>query len=77
MPEIRAMNTMHDDVPISTRWDAELFNKSISPTVYANKTSAAFLDKAKRMATMLFDNVGPLKNLKNYIVDKYHWDAGR
>lgn len=76
LPEIRNLKTMHDGQYTSYNWPSELFNKSLSPNIYVGNVPRSFVEKLKNIVSKFFDNVGPIRNLKNYTVDKHHWDSG-
>ena len=64
------MKHRHDDQP-SIDYENQLFDKNLSPYIYQNDMMNSFLKKTQPLMYFLFDQVSVLKNMKNYIVDKY------
>ena len=64
------MKHRHDD-QTSIDYENQLFDKNLSPYIYQNDMMNSFLKKTQPLMYFLFDQVSVLKNMKNYIVDKY------
>ena len=70
LPELFYMKHRHDD-QTSIDYENQLFDKNLSPYIYQNDMMNSFLKKTQPLMYFLFDQVNVLKNMKNYIVDKY------
>lgn len=70
LPELFYMKHRHDD-QTSIDYENQLFDKNISPYVYQNDMMNSFLKKTQPLMFFLFDQINVMKNMKNYIVDKY------
>lgn len=70
LPELFYMKHRHDD-QTSIDYENQLFDKNLSPYVYQNDMMNSFLKKTQPLMYFLFDQVNVMKNMKNYIVDKY------
>jgi hypothetical protein len=70
LPELFYMKHRHDD-QTSIDYENQLFDKNLSPYIYQNDMMNSFLKKTQPLMYFLFDQVSVLKNMKNYIVDKY------
>lgn len=70
LPELFYMKHRHDD-QTSIDYENQLFDKNLSPYVYQNDMMNSFLKKTQPLMFFLFDQINVMKNMKNYIVDKY------
>lgn len=70
LPELFYMKHRHDD-QTSIDYENQLFDKNLSPYLYQNDMMYLFLNRTQRLMYFLFDQANVLKNMKNYIVDKY------
>jgi len=70
LPELFYMKHRHDD-QTSIDYENHLFDKNLSPYIYQNDMMNSFLKKTQPLMYFLFDQVNVMKNMKNYIVDKY------
>ena len=70
LPELFYMKHRHDD-QTSIDYENQLFDKNLSPYLYQNDMMYLFLNRTQRLMYFLFDQTNVLKNMKNYIVDKY------
>ncbi len=74
LPELYFIRHRHNDNNISFDYENNILNKSLSPYMYKNDLMANFLDRLQPIVSLLFDNFNIIKNLKNYNVDKYHFN---
>ncbi len=70
LPEVFYMKHRHDN-EVSIDMENQLFSKNLSPYLYQNDMMNSFLNRAQTLMYVVFDQVSVLKNLKNYMVDKY------
>lgn len=70
LPELFYMKHRHDDQN-AIDYENQLFDKNLSPYVYQNDMMNSFLKKTQPLMFFLFDQINVMKNMKNYIVDKY------
>ena len=73
LPEINYMKHRHDDNNEYVDYEKMLLDKSLSPYMYENDTMNGFLKRLQGLASMMFDQMNIMKNLKNYTVDKYYY----
>jgi hypothetical protein len=73
IPEIHQMKHRFDSDKDFVDYGEDILNKSLSPFLFYNDFFAKFLDRYKRLVSILFDNVNIIKNFKNYNVDKYYY----
>lgn len=70
LPELFFMKHRYDDeTPLD--YENQLFDKNLSPYLYQNDMMNSFLKKTQPLMSILFYQINVIKNLKNYMVDKY------
>ncbi len=73
LPELLYLKTIHDDDKGYVKYDDMLLDKSLSPYIYKNDIMNGFLKKLQPLIALSFDKMNIIKNLKNYMVDKYYF----
>jgi hypothetical protein len=73
LPELNFMKHRHDDSGEYLYYENVILDKSLSPYIYENDTMNGFLKRLQPLVAILFDHMNIIKNLKNYMVDKYHY----
>ena len=73
IPELYYMKHRHDSEDDYIDYEKMILDKSLSPFLYNNDRMNYFLKSSQRLISILFDNVNIIKNLKNYMVDKYYY----
>jgi hypothetical protein len=73
LPELNFMKHRHDDSEDYLYYENVILDKSLSPYIYENETMNGFLKRLQPLVANLFDHMNIVKNLKNYMVDKYHY----
>ena len=53
-------------------YENNILDKSLSPYMYENDLMSTWLKKMQPLVAILFDQMNVMKNLKNYMVDKYY-----
>ena len=71
--EIYIVKHRHDSDKDFVDYDKSILDKTLSPFFFYNDTLDGFLNRAKRLVAILFDNGNIIKNFKNYMVDKYYY----
>ena len=59
------------DNETSLDYENNIFDKNLSPYLYQNDMMNSFLKKTQPLMSILFYQINVVKNLKNYMVDKY------
>lgn len=74
LPELYILKHRHDDDNDSyVDYENIILDKSLSPHIFQNNTMSNYLKKMQPLVSILFDHMNVIKNLKNYIVDKYDY----
>ena len=73
LPELHFMKHRHDDDKDFVDYEKSILDKTLSPHLFYNDLMFGFLKKLQRPVSILFDNFNPIKNFKNYNVDKYYY----
>jgi len=73
LPELNHLRHRHDDDKSYIKYDENILDRSLSPYIYRNDLMNGFLKRLQRLAALLFDHMNVVKNLKNYMVDKYEY----
>lgn len=73
LPEIFYLKHRHDDDSNFVEYDKFILDKSLSPYMFENNVMSNYIKKMQSAASLLFDHMNVVKNMKNYIVDKYHY----
>lgn len=73
LPELFEMKHRHDTQGDYVDWGSKILNNSLSPYLYRNDRTNGFLNRIQKMVSILFDQHNIVKNLKNYMVDKYYY----
>lgn len=74
LPEIYYMKHVHDnDIDKYMDYENNILDKSLSPYIYENNLMSTWLKKMQPLVALLFDQMNVIKNLQNYIIDKYDW----
>lgn len=72
LPELHYLKHRHDDETYID-YENNVLDKSLSPYMYENNIMSNYLKKLQQMTSILFDHMNVVKNLKNYMVDKYYY----
>lgn len=68
------MKHVHDnDIDKYMDYENNILDKSLSPYIYENNLMSTWLKKMQPLVALLFDQMNVIKNLQNYIIDKYDW----
>jgi hypothetical protein len=74
LPEIHYMKHLHDDIKGKyVKYDDVILDKTLSPYIFENSLMSEWLKKMQPLVSLLFDQMNVMKNLKNYMVDKYYY----
>lgn len=73
LPEIHFLKHRHDDNDEFLRYEDKILDNSLSPYIYKNDLMNNWLKKLQPLVSLLFDQMNVVKNMKNYIVDKYYY----
>lgn len=73
LPEIFYIKHIHDDDVKFIKYDEKIFDKTLSPYMFENDLMNTWLKKMQPLSALLLDQMNIIKNLKNYMVDKYHY----
>lgn len=73
LPEIHFMKHRHDDNTEFVNYENKILDNSLSPYMYKNDLMHDWLKKLQPLVALLFDQMNVMKNMKNYIVDKYYY----
>lgn len=73
LPEIYYLRHRHDTDNDFLDYEKTILNKTLSPYLYQNEMMNGFLTRLQPLVALLFDQMNVVKNLKNYMVDKYHY----
>lgn len=73
LPELYFMKHVHDDNANFVNYEKTILNNTLSPHLYENDTMNTWLNKLQSLVSILFDQMNIMKNLKNYMVDKYEY----
>jgi hypothetical protein len=73
LPELYNIKHRNDSDKDFVEYENILLDKTLSPYLYQNDIMSGFLKKLQPLVALLFDQMSPVKNLKNYIVDKYNY----
>jgi hypothetical protein len=74
LPEIHYIKHIHDDNKNKfIKYDETILDKSLSPYIFENNLMNTWLKKMQPLVALLFDQMNVIKNLKNYMVDKYEY----
>ena len=73
MEELYVLKHRHDDDKNFVDYEEDILNKTLSPKIYENERMFNFLDRLRKLVSILFDNYNIVKNFKNYNVDKYYY----
>lgn len=77
LPELFNIKHRFDDNKNHVDYGSKLLSGSLSPYIYKNDMMNGFLTRLQKMVVILFDQQNIIKNLKNYIVDKYEYRNAR
>jgi hypothetical protein len=73
LPELNTMRHRHDYYKPYVKYDESILDSSLSPYIYNNDMMNGFLKRLQPLVSLLFDHMSVVKNMKNYMVDKYHY----
>jgi hypothetical protein len=73
LPELNTMRHRHDNDKTYVKYDESILDSSLSPYIYNNDMMNGFLKRLQPLVSLLFDHMSVVKNMKNYMVDKYHY----
>lgn len=73
LPELYYMKHRHDNDTDFMDYEKTILNKTLSPYLYQNEMMNGFLTRLQPLVALLFDQMNVVKNLKNYMVDKYYY----
>lgn len=73
LPELYYIKHIHDDNKNFVDYEKNIFNKTLSPHMFENDTMNTWLNKLQSLVSLFFDQMNIMKNLKNYMVDKYEY----
>ena len=73
LPELHYLKHIHDDDSDFIKYDETILDKTLSPYMFENSFMNTWLKKMQPLVSLLFDQMNIMKNLKNYMVDKYHY----
>ena len=73
LSEIVYMKHSHDTNDQFVDYEKKILDSSLSPYMYNNDMMNGFLKKLQPLVAILFDQHNIVKNLKNYMVDKYYY----
>ena len=73
LPELYYMKHRHDNDTDFMDYEKTILNKTLSPYLYQNEMMSGFLTRLQPLVALLFDQMNVVKNLKNYMVDKYYY----
>ena len=73
LPELYYIKHIHDDNKNFVDYEKKILNSTMSPYMFQNDTINSFLQQLQSLLALSFDQMNILKNLKNYIVDKYEY----
>lgn len=73
LPELFYMKHRHDDNSDFNDYEKSILDNSLSPYLYRNDMMNSFLKRLQPLVAKLFDQMNIMKNLQNYIVDKYYY----
>jgi hypothetical protein len=73
LPELYYMKHRHDNDNDFVDYEKTILTKTLSPYLYQNEMMNGFLTRLQPLVALLFDQMNVVKNLKNYMVDKYHY----
>jgi len=68
--ELYDIKHFHDNDNDFINYEETILDKSLSSRMFSNDMMAGFLDRIKKIAALMFDQMNIIKNYKNYIVDK-------
>lgn len=73
LPELYFLKHRHNDNKNVVKYDETVLDKSLSPYIYKNDNNNKFLKMLQPLVSIILDHMNVVKNLKNYIVDKYDY----
>jgi hypothetical protein len=73
LPELYYMKHRHDNDNDFVDYEKTILTKTLSPYLYQNEMMNGFLTRLQPLVALLFDQMNVVKNLKNYMVDKYYY----
>lgn len=73
LPELFYMKHRHDNDTDFVDYEKNILNKTLSSYLYQNDMMNGFLTRLQPLVALLFDQMNVVKNLKNYMVDKYYY----
>jgi hypothetical protein len=73
LPEIYYLRHRHDTDNDFVDYEKTILTKTLSPYLYENEMMSGFLTRLQPLVALLFDQMNIVKNLKNYMVDKYNY----
>lgn len=73
IPELHQLKHRHDDFSDYVDYEKTILNSSLSPYMFKNDVMNEFIQKLQPLVANLFDRFNIVKNMKNYIVDKYYY----
>jgi hypothetical protein len=73
LPELNYMKNRNNDDDSYFDYENNILDKSLSPYLYQNDTMNGFLKRLQSLSSVLFDHMNIVKNMKNYMVDKYYY----
>lgn len=73
LKEIYYMRHRHDTNNQFVDYEKQILTNSLSPYIFQNQLMDGFLTRLQPLVANLIDKHNIIKNLKNYIVDKYYY----
>lgn len=73
LPEIHFMKHRHDNHSNFVDYEKKILDANLSPYIFNNDLMNNWLKRMQPLVALLFDKMNVMKNLKNYMVDKYEY----
>lgn len=73
LPELFYMKHRHDNKNDYVKYEDNILNNTLSPYNFNNEIMNSFLNRIKKLVSILFDQHNVIKNFKNFMVDKYYY----
>lgn len=73
LSELEYLKHRHDDNDSYYDFEKNILDKSLSPYLFENSVMSNFLKRLQPMVSIIFDHMNVVKNMKNYMVDKYYY----
>jgi hypothetical protein len=73
LPELHRMKHIHDDEVKYVKYDEKILDNTLSPHMFENDIMNNWLKRMQPLVALMLDQMNIIKNMKNYIVDKYEW----